>query len=248
MKRFWLLFLVCLVSIVGCKKKKVVQERMCARVDFDRIRDLFPKNLKDLQAVSKQATFQMYQMIDCVSQVKAQDRTYQNSLMQYEHAIFQFLVAQNILKLLALAAQDESVRNQALVEYQNLYLYEGDKIWGSQPLTEMFEEYQKYGKDTLRKVNSVQYFLDAKLQYPSEEYLKEFEIIENFLLPLGEKIQLFDERLWDSIVDQRSIVDYSVSFEQRRKLIASYFNENIKIDEEKIAQYFALKTVLPAIL
>lgn len=164
MKKVWISSLLLLVFLVGCKKKKAVKERMCARIDFERIVSLFPKNVSQVETLLLTSKSLMDVAIDNIAQVQACVRSYQNTVLVYEQAYFQFVVNLYVLRVLAMLSCDQNIANSAQKAVDDLQNYQLNTLSSNKILYKAFREYLSLGCDNYKKSISVQYFLNHMIQ------------------------------------------------------------------------------------
>ena len=206
-KKFWMSSMLLLFFLGGCKKKKVAQERICARIDFERIVALFPKTISDVSSLAHTSKDIMNVAIDHIGEVQACARTYQNTVLSYEQAYFQFFVNLCVLRVLSMLSSDEGMQEEAQKAVDDLQGYQVDVLSSNVTLCQAFSEYLELGSDNYKKSISVQYFLHHMMQ--------EFDHI-GVQLPVAQRvdvvclqkeIQELAERYVSNVVhDERNIV------------------------------------------
>ena len=164
MKNVWIVGILLLIVLGGCKKKKVVQERMCTRIDFERIVALFPKTVSQVGELAQNSKSIMNATIDNVGQVQACMRSYQNTVLLYEQAYFQFFVQVSVLRVLMMLSSDNAMQVAAQKAVEDLQAYQVDVLLKNPILYQAFCEYLKIGSDNYKKSISVQYFLHYMIQ------------------------------------------------------------------------------------
>lgn len=164
MKKFRILFLVGLVIISGCKRKRIVQERLCSRVDLDQITSLIPKTSDDIYLLSDQIKELLDQAFIKIDQVPAEKRSYANTVLVYEQAYFQFFTQQQILKVLANLSEDSGIQTAANVALLELDEYARAMLLRNVTLYQALDEYEKNGKDPYRHIKPVTFFLESSFE------------------------------------------------------------------------------------
>ena len=164
MKKFWMSSLILLIFLGGCKKKKMVKERMCARIDFERIVSLFPKNVTQVDDLLLSSKSLMDAAIESIAQVQACMRNYQNTVLVYEQAYFQFIVNLSVLRVLAMLSNDENIIISSQKAVNDLQNYQATVLISNKILYQAFLEYLQLGSDNYKKSVSVQYFLNHMIQ------------------------------------------------------------------------------------
>ncbi|HSW75804.1 MAG TPA: M3 family metallopeptidase [Candidatus Saccharimonadales bacterium] len=159
MKKYFL-YLVALVALSsGCGKKKVVQERICSRIDSDRIVSLFPKTVADVQALVEKSKNELNTTIEMIGDISGMCRTYHNTMVAYDQAYFHFLLTMQVLQVLAVASCDAQLQSQAQHALSDLQEYKDNVLTRNVTLYQAFKEYERFGQDTYRRTASVNYFL-----------------------------------------------------------------------------------------
>lgn len=164
MKKLRIIFLVGLLIISGCKRKKVVQERLCSRVDLEQITSLLPKTSDDVYLFAQQTIDLLNQAFVKIDEIPAEQRSYSNTLLIYEQAYFQFFTQQHILQILARLSQDSGIQTAANVALLELDEYAQNMLKRNVTLYQAFEEYEKHGKDPYRHIKPVTFFLESSFE------------------------------------------------------------------------------------
>lgn len=168
----WHVACLLLLFMVGCKKRVVEQERMCARIDMERIVALLPKTPEDIQAIVDDSKQQMQTALREISLVAPNKRNYLNTVLQYEQTYLQFYVNMQVLGVLAALGSDVQLQLAAHLALQDLRQYQIDHMAGNQDLYESFSQYSQYGKDPYHATKPVQNFLLAMDEKGLQEGIK----------------------------------------------------------------------------
>lgn len=164
MNKFRIIFLIGLLMISGCKRKKVVQERLCSRVDLEQITSLIPKTSDDVYLLLEQTIELLKQAFIKIDQVPAEQRSYANTVLVYEQAYFQFFTHRQILKMLSHLAEDNGVQTAANVALLELDECANTMLKRNVTLYQALVEYEKYGKDPYRHIKPVTFFLESSFE------------------------------------------------------------------------------------
>ena len=164
MKKFILCSVVLFLCFQGCKKKSHVKERMCSRVDLERIVELFPKTSHHVQEVVVKSKKLMDDVIDQVQGIDKEQRTHQNTVLLYEKAYFQFLVNLYVFKVLASFSDDVTLQKSAHDAVVELEHYQNKVVKNNKILLQAFQEYSEHGTDSYKKSISVQSFLKNMIE------------------------------------------------------------------------------------
>ncbi len=191
MKKFKIIFLIGIFIFSGCKRKKVVQERLCSRVDLEQITELIPKTSEEVYLLAKRTVDLLNQALVKIDHISAEKRTYANTLLIYEQAYFHFFTNQKILELVAKLSQDSGIQTAANVALLEMSEHVQKLLVGNVTLLQAFEEYEKHGKDPYRHIKPVTFFLDNSfsefarqglhLSIPDRNVLAEYEQEMNHL-------------------------------------------------------------------
>jgi len=155
--------------ITGCKKKSVEQERMCARVDMDRVVSLFPSTPEEIDLLVETTKSHMQEVLTEIDIVSPQSRTYQNTVLLYEHAYLQFFTNLQVLSVLAVLGSNAQLQLSANLAVQDLKQYQMSNMVGNVALHEAFCEYLQYGKDPYHVSKPVRHFLNTMIQNGIQE-------------------------------------------------------------------------------
>ena len=158
--------------VSGCKKKKVLQERLCSRIDLEQIVSLIPTNSQDVYLLAQQTRQLMDEMFAKIDQIPAEQRTYLNTVLEYEKAYFQFYTHQQVLQVLSKLCDDNSLQTAANVALLELGQYANQMLTRNVTLFQALQEYQKFGKDPYRHTKPVVYFLEEMSQRFAKESMK----------------------------------------------------------------------------
>lgn len=150
--------------ISGCKKKKVIQERLCSRIDLTEIVALIPKTTEQIHAQTENVKRLMDQAFIHIDQVAAQQRTYINTVLEYEKAYFNFYTHYQIMQMMAQLAQDSALQTAANVALIDLNQYMSQILSRNVTLYQALKEYAQFGKDPYRPIISVDFFVKDMLK------------------------------------------------------------------------------------
>ncbi len=183
MKKIVTCLFIFIAFFAGCKKKKVRQERICARIDMDQIVSLLPKKSEDIQNLTDETIQQMKEALFEVESVSAQDRTYLNTVLPYEQAYFIFHMRSQIMRSLAILSSDAPLQLAANLSLQELTQFKNEFLTRNEKIYKAFEEYSEFGKDPYHQTKSVQNFLDV---------MKERSLNDGISLPAEKKVELMN--------------------------------------------------------
>ncbi len=230
MKRFKSVFLVFLMIFAGCKRKKVVQERLCSRVDLEQITTLIPKTSEEVYALSAQTIDLLKQAFVKIDHVTAEKRSYANTLLVYEQAYFHFLTYQKILQMLAKLSEDSGIQTAANVALLELDEHVRDLLTRNVTLHQAFDEYEKYGKDPYRHIKPVTFFLDSSFVQFARQGLNVSIPDRNMLVECEQEMNHLAGKFCSNVLhDQRHLI---VSPDDVSGFSAEFLSTLSKDDEE----------------
>ncbi len=230
MKNFKIAVLICLVILSGCKRKKVVQERLCSRVDLEQITSLIPKTSEEVYELEQQTVDLLKQAFVKIDQVPAEKRTYANTLLVYEQAYFHFLTYQKILQMLAKLSEDSGIQTAANVALLELDEHVRDLLTRNVTLYQALDEYEKYGKDPYRHIKPVTFFLENSFVQFARQGLNLSIPDRNMLVELEHEMNHLAGKFCSNVFhDQRHLI---VEPEDLRGL-SSEFLATLSQDDEK---------------
>lgn len=200
-----MLFVVMFFS--GCKHKKTPEkERMCSRVDIERVVCLLPHSVEEVNILGMSSQQVMNDMLFDLETIKAKNRTFANTIRPYEVAKFNFLMNKNVLTILALLSSDSAIQAAANSQILSLDSYESDVLMRNISLYQAFKEYAVDGPDVYSKRGANQQFLQKKIQAFDKQ---------GMLLPFEQRVDM-------------------TSLDKEANKLAAQFNGNIVYDKRSI--------------
>lgn len=191
----------------GCKCKKTPEkERMCSRVDVERVVSLLPQTVAEVNVLGESSKQVMNDMILNLETVKAKNRTFGNTIRPYEVAKFNFLMNKNIITVLSLLSCNSSIQAAAHVQALSLDAYESDVLMRNVSLYQAFKEYAVDGPDVYCKRGANQQFLQKKIHAFEKQGL---------LLPFEQRVDM-------------------TTLDKEANKLAAQFNGNIIYDTRSI--------------
>lgn len=167
MKRFYLMLV--LVVFAGCYYKKSPEMRLCSRLDWQSIVDMFPKNKQQINALKNRSIAIMNEMLESLQKHSGAKCTFHNTVRVYDNAKFKFTMNMQILSTLSMLSPDCAIRNaadQALVKLQQ---YKADKLVRNPILLHAFQDYAQHGNDDQSKTMSTRSFLQKSINHLEHE-------------------------------------------------------------------------------
>jgi len=168
-KKFISVVCVMMILITGCKKKKFDQERMCARIDMQRVVALFPKTAEEIELLSSETQQHMQNVLEELYAIPAQTRTYPNTVLLYEQAYLLFFTRLQLLSVLAMLSDNAQLQLAANLAVQELQQFQVKNMIGNMQMYEAFSQYAVYGKDAYHTTKPVQNFLQHMAQKSIQE-------------------------------------------------------------------------------
>ncbi len=180
-KKVLLSIIIVGLSLSGCRVKKVQQERICARIDIDRIEQLFPKTAEDIEMIVQDTLCKMQEALSDIMAVKPICRTYINTALRYEQTYLVFTMNQKMLSVIASLSDDVQLQLAANLGAQELESFKNQYIDNNLELYTAFAEYQEFGKDSYHATKPIQFFLQYMAHKAGREGLlletsKQFEL------------------------------------------------------------------------
>jgi peptidyl-dipeptidase Dcp len=230
MKKFQIVFFMLLAIFSGCKRKKVVQERLCSRVDLEQVTSLIPKTSEEVYLLAEQTTELLKQAFIKIDQISAEKRTYANTLLIYEQAYFHFFTHQKILQMLAKLSQDSGIQTAANVALLELSEQAHTMLTRNLTLYQALDEYEKNGKDPYRHIKPVTFFLENSFTEFAREGLNLSIPDRNFLVQLEQEMSHLSGRFCSNVLhDQRHLI---VALEDLRGLSPEFLT-TLSQDEQQ---------------
>lgn len=205
--KIWIVFLVS-VLFVGCKNKKQPEkERMCSRVDVERVISLLPHSVEEVNLLGSSSQQIMNDMIFGLDTIKAKNRTFSNTVRPYEVAKFDFLMHKNLLTILAFLSSNQAIQAAANAQALSLDRYETDVLMRNVSIYHAFKEYSVDGPDIYCKRGANQQFLQKKIQaFDNQGMLLPFEQRVDMIALDKEANGLAAQFNGNIVYDNRSIV------------------------------------------
>ncbi|MDP3788703.1 MAG: M3 family metallopeptidase [Candidatus Chromulinivorax sp.] len=205
MKKFsWI---VLALVFAGCYYKKSPEMRLCSRLDWQSVVDMFPKNTQQVKAIKNRSIAIMNEMLDTLKQFSGSKTTFHNSVRVYDNAKFKFTMNMQILSTLAMLSSDVAMRaaaDHALVKLQE---YQADKLVRSPILLHAFQDYAHHGNDDQSKTMATRSFLKKSINHLEHEGANLSKEVIAQLTTLSRKIADLESKFSTNILHHgRSIV------------------------------------------
>ncbi|MBI2344598.1 hypothetical protein HYV10_00810 [Candidatus Dependentiae bacterium] len=159
MRKIVIVLSIFIIALSGCKRKCIEQERMCSRIDMEKIIDLIPKNSEAIQSLVQDTITNFKNVLSEIDVVCPYDRTYLNTVLAYEKAYFLFYMRLQILKLLSSLSDDIQIQLAANLGRQELEEFKNEHLVRNKHLHTAFSQYLELGHDPYHPTKPVQNFL-----------------------------------------------------------------------------------------
>jgi Zn-dependent oligopeptidase len=153
-----------LLVFTGCYYKKSPEMRLCSRLDWQSVLDVFPKNIDQIKALKNKSIAVMNEMLESLQDRSAQKSTFHNTVRLYDNAQFKFTMNLQILSTLAMLSGDARLRLAAQDAITQLNHYKADKLVRNSNLLHAFENYAQHGNDDQSKTAATRSFLQKSIQ------------------------------------------------------------------------------------
>lgn len=161
MKRFYIMAI--LVIFTGCYYKKSPVMRLCSRLDWQSVVDMFPKKVQEINSLADRAIVVMDDMLQELQRHTGQQCTFHNTVRIYDNAKFKFTMNMQILSTISMLSPDSAMRIAADHAMVKLQQYQADKLVRSPILLRTFQDYAQYGNDDQSKTISTRSFLQKSI-------------------------------------------------------------------------------------
>ena len=162
MKRWYMISAVLIFA--GCYYKKSPEMRLCSRLDWQSVLDVFPKNVDQVKALKNRSIAVMNEMIESLQDRSSKKSTFHNTVRLYDNAQFKFTMNLQILSTLAMLSGDGRLRLAAQDAITQLHHYQADTLIRSSSLLHAFENYAQHGNDDQSKTAATRSFLQKSIQ------------------------------------------------------------------------------------
>jgi len=161
MKRFY--FMVAVLFFAGCYYKKSPEMRLCSRLDWQSVLDMFPKNSHHIKDLKNRSIAIMDEMLVTLQQVSGEKTTFHNTVRVYDNAKFKFIMNMQILSTIAMLSPDVAMRTAADHALIKLQQYQAETLVRNPILLHAFQDYAHHGNDDESKTVSTRSFLQKSI-------------------------------------------------------------------------------------
>ncbi len=161
MKRSYLI--VAVLFFAGCYYKKSPEMRLCSRLDWQSVLEVFPKNAHQIKDIKNKSIAIMNEMLTTLQHVSGENSTFHNTVRVYDNAKFKFIMNMQILSTIAMLSPDHAMRSAADHAVMKLQQYQADKLIRNPILLHTFQDYAQHGNDDQSKTVSTRSFLQKSI-------------------------------------------------------------------------------------
>lgn len=204
MKRFFLL--VTLLFVVGCYYKKSPSMRLCTRLDWQSIVDMFPQNVDQIEQIAKKSIAVMNNMLEALKKDSHHAYTFHNTVRLYDNAKFTFIMNMQLLSSIVMLSSDQAMvaaANSALIELQK---YQAEKLIRNQTILDTFQDYAQYGHDDQSKTMLTRSFLQKTIERLEHEGANLSDDVRSYLNTLSQEISELQAQFSTNILCQNLFI------------------------------------------
>ena len=161
MKRLYGILL--LTFFAGCHYVKSPEMRICSRLDWESVLDMFPHNANQISSMKHRSILILDEMLKSLASIEPKDRNFHNSVRLYDNAKFKFIMNLQMLSTLSMLSSDAHLRSLANHAVHDLQQYQADHLVRNPILLHAFQDYAQYGHDDQSKTASVRTFLQKSI-------------------------------------------------------------------------------------
>jgi len=204
MKRLYGILL--LIFLAGCHYSKSPEMRLCSRLDWQSIIDIFPKNVHQVIVMKNKSTTLIHDMIKAIEDVDPMDRNFHNTVRVYDNAKFKFMMHLQMLSTLAMLSDDPHVRSAANHAVIVLQQYKDDHLVRNPVLLQAFQQYAQHGHDDQSKTMSVRKFLQKSINRLEHEGANLSPMLISELHHLSKKINNLEGQFCSQILNHNGSI------------------------------------------
>lgn len=198
MKRLYLMLV--LFTFGGCYYKKSPEMRLCSRLDWQSVLDMFPKNTHDIKAIQNRSIAIMDEMLKTLHNVSGEKATFHNTVRVYDNAKFKFTMNMQILSTLSMLSDNHEIRAAADHAVMKLQQYQADKLVRNPILLHAFQNYAQHGTDDQSKTISTRSFLQKSINRLEHEGANLSPAIASKLTSLSKEIKHLEGQFGGNIL------------------------------------------------
>ena len=206
MKRFFLL--VTLLLIAGCYYKKSPEMRLCSRLDWQSVVDMFPKNTQQINLLAKQSIAIMNEMLHTLGKYSQGQHTFHNTVRVYDNAKFKFIMNLQILSAIAMLSPDHEMSMAANNAVMKLQKYQTDVLIRNRTILHAFQDYAQYGNDDQSKTVATRSFLQKTIERLEHEGANLSDNVRSKLNKLSQEISFLEGQFVSHIAYHHSSITF----------------------------------------
>ncbi len=193
------LFLVgSLMLFTGCYYKKSPEMRLCTRLDWQSVLDIFPKTKHEIHQLANRSIA-----------IDEKKYTFHNSVRMYDNAKFKFVMNLQILSTLATLSQDHEIRMAAHHAVEKIQQYQADHLVRNSMLLKVFQNYVRYGTDDQSKTMMTRSFLQKSIHRLEHEGANSSKDVIGKLNRLSKEIAHLEREFVTHINQQHAPIHFS---------------------------------------
>ncbi|MGZ6250898.1 MAG: M3 family metallopeptidase [Candidatus Chromulinivorax sp.] len=204
MKNYYFLGLLLLVS--GCFYQKSPQMRLCSRLDWQSVIDIFPKSTHLVHQTVNNAIKVMQEMLHSLQHQSMQNPTFHNTVRLYDNAQFRFTTYKQVLSTIAHLHDDVSMRSAAAQAVEKLDTYYADHLVRNPILLHAFENYVQHGNDDQSKTAGTRSFLQKSIQNLEHEGANRSQDMIMKLHRLSHEIHQLEHQFLKQITHKHKVI------------------------------------------
>lgn len=195
-----------LVILGGCYYKKSPEMRLCSRLDWQSVIDMFPKNTQQVNAIKNRSIAVMNDMLETLQHLPQDKYTFHNTVRVYDNAKFKFTMNKQILSTLSMLSSDIAMRTAADQAVVKLQEFQDDKLVRSSVLLHAFQDYAQHGSDDQSKTISTRSFLQKSINKLEHEGANLSPKVSSKLNKLSQEISLLESQFSVNLLNHNSSV------------------------------------------
>jgi thimet oligopeptidase len=161
MKRWYMIAAV--LFFTGCYYKKSPEMRLCNRLDWQSVLDIFPKNTQQIQTLKSKSIAIMNEMLETLQDRHDGKPTFHNTVRLYDNAQFKFIMNMQILSTLSMLSCDSAIRMAADQAVAKLQQFKAETLIRNPILLHAFQDYAQHGTDDQSKTIETRSFLQKSI-------------------------------------------------------------------------------------
>lgn len=195
-----------LIFFAGCHYSKSPEMRLCSRLDWQSVVDIFPKNVEQVAAMKKRSIAIVDQMLESLESCQPKHRNFHNSVRLYDNAKFKFIMNLQMLSITSMLSSDIHLRNAANNAVLELQKFQAETLVRNPILLHAFQDYTQYGHDDQSKSISVRTFLQKVINRLEHEGANSSQDLLEKLNNLSRQIRDLESKFSSHILYQNKSI------------------------------------------